>query len=121
MVRLEFELQSELEITLRVRSAIRCRVYNARIGVGVSRITNEIIRVSEVYVVEQIHHFYAEFKLFRFAEPEFLEQRCIGSPVSGSAQRVSLKVAECSHRRLTKRRRIKPTVLSALADLRITD
>ena len=114
---LELELQSELEVPLRISSEIRCRVYDTRIAVRVRRIPEEIIRVSEVYVVEQIYHFRTEFKLFAFAEPEFLEERGIGSPIVWSAQRVSLKVAECSNSRFCEDGRIKPTVLSALADL----
>ncbi len=91
----ELKLERELEVALRIRAAIRGGVDHAS---GASERTNETIGVAEVDVVEEIDRLDAELALYALGEPELLEERGVGPPVTWPAQRVSLLIAEGSGR-----------------------
>ena len=120
IVRLEFELQSELEITLRILAAESGVRDASRVRVRTGRVSEEGVRLVEIHVIEQIHRLDAEFQFFRLRKPELLEQRCVGAPVLRPAQRVSLQIAESPNRRFCKDGRIEEPV-SRPARVRIAD
>src|ERR1044072_708355 len=81
MVRLEFELQSELEIALRVVAAERGVRDHSRVRVRTGRVSDEGVWLIEIHVIKQIHRLDAELQFFRLRKPEFLEYRRVGVPV----------------------------------------
>src|SRR5262249_47954533 len=105
----EFELQRKLEVALRVGPSKRSIRDHARVRVRAGWIPDERIRLIQVHMCEQVHRFDAELELFAFREAELLEQRGVGPPVLGSAQRVSLQVAKGSDSRFLEHGRIKET------------
>src|SRR4030095_13194865 len=87
----ELELERELEVALRVRAAIGGRVDDAACA---TERADEAVRVVEIDVVEEVYRFDAELSFDTLGESELLEERSVGSPVTGAAQRVALLVAE---------------------------
>src|SRR5262245_7937183 len=101
----EFELERELEIALRICPAIGGRVDDAQVIIDRQlaarvKLPETDIRVGQVDVVEEVYRFDAELKLLRFGELEPLEERRVGSPVTGAAERVTLQVAEFARTRI---------------------
>src|SRR5215831_3150294 len=102
----EFEFERELEVALRIRSAIGGRVNDAQVSIGSQLATRRVklpdrgIRVVQVDVVEKVYRFDAELKLLRFGELDPLEERRVGSPVAGAAERVTLQAAEFARPRV---------------------
>src|SRR5262245_11107026 len=101
----EFELERELEVALRICPAIGRRVDDAQVFVDSQfaarvKTPDRGIRVGKIDVIEEVYRFDAELKLLRFGELELLEERRVGSPVAGAAERVTLQVAEFARPRI---------------------
>src|SRR5262245_65086190 len=91
----ELELERELEDALGVQSAIGSGVDQAsRAGER----AHEAIRVVEIDVVEEVYRLDVELSFEALGELELLEERRVGSPITGAAQRVALLVAKSSGR-----------------------
>src|SRR5215510_4136881 len=120
----EFELERELEIALRICPAIGGRVDDAQVIIDRQlaarvKLPETDIRVGQVDVIEEVYRFDAELKLLRFGELELLEERRVGSPVTGAAERVTLQVAEFARPRIGEDRGVEGISGSRQIQLRI--
>ena len=70
---LELKLQSELQIALRVATAVSRVRDDSRMGIGASRIPDKGVGLVQVNVIEEIHCLNAELQFRAFSKTEFLE------------------------------------------------